>query len=395
MKTSCGRTRVGTRGFSIIEILIAVLVLGLGLLGLAAVFPSVIEQQRRASDEVAGAAAAQAFIAQIENQVRTLGFINDGTDATITVANAAGASVFGAGNGGEYGNGAGFSYLWEVDWEWNGAMPDLLSDYEMDGGLRFGSYLNEGSFNRAEFPVASRLSPAPFSGTAPAYVWDAVARRDAQDRVQLAVFVRRIDTGIRGQERDGDRPGDALSRALTGVGLPGNTPSHFPVSFDYAMSTRRPTLDGRRNVGDIRYSRPLSLAADVALAGDMVQGVTVDEADEGRVIRVTDSAANDVAVDAEPADIRLFTQAGVRFVDNLGVVREVVGPYRNRQMQGGTDTSSTGAQFVEVRPAYSVFQSQRAMMYSVTNAADRRSRLRQVVFTPQRAVAVAVLTIEN
>ncbi|MFN9951596.1 MAG: prepilin-type N-terminal cleavage/methylation domain-containing protein, partial [bacterium] len=46
------------RAFTLIEVLLGVLILGLGLLGLASVFPLVVKQQRAAQDVVRGVAAA-------------------------------------------------------------------------------------------------------------------------------------------------------------------------------------------------------------------------------------------------------------------------------------------------------------------------------------------------
>ena len=62
-----GRQRRVALGFTILEIMISVLILGLGLLGLGALFPVVIRSQRLGADASYGAIAADAARAQLQN----------------------------------------------------------------------------------------------------------------------------------------------------------------------------------------------------------------------------------------------------------------------------------------------------------------------------------------
>lgn len=191
--------------FSLIEVLIAVLVLGLGLLGLAAIFPVVIDAQRTAVDRSLAVSASDSIEAAVLNH-SGLNFkpVADGP--------------------------AGFRGLqawqrdlnWSEDGEW--VLPDEGGNFTIDG--------NDGKLTIAGFNGGSdldismreRLFPVPYTrGTEPRFVWDIIARRVPQgidpstgwsseptvsDPLEVAIFIRRIETGVRAPDRARSRQQD-------------------------------------------------------------------------------------------------------------------------------------------------------------------------------------------
>jgi prepilin-type N-terminal cleavage/methylation domain-containing protein len=207
------------RAFSLIEVLIAIVVLALGLLGIAAVFPAVLTQQRSTTDTIQGTS--------LERSVRD--FIRAHKDLNATSVDSDRNDVL---DNDEH---RGWKILLgNPDWSMP-LYPEPLdaSNAIFDGGfeppgnvttangLSMDSangdmYLVYGSAPTISIPTTQRLLQAT-SGRA-LYIWDFAARRlgagmnpginpppvDAtrpfhDDSIQIAVFIRRTDTpGPRG-----------------------------------------------------------------------------------------------------------------------------------------------------------------------------------------------------
>ncbi|RMH11654.1 MAG: prepilin-type N-terminal cleavage/methylation domain-containing protein [Planctomycetota bacterium] len=249
------------RAFSLIEVLIAVLVLSLGLLGLAAVFPVVIAQQRDAVDRTRGAVVAETVQKLLESSENLVSFRGLRRDFWFSAAD-------------ELEEGSGYdldaenmSFLWEPTWMWGPPShwaADPLSAYLDVGSILVGFgktlNLNGGSEDpdpelQYELPVTARLFPQPYTGEQPQYVWDIVPRRvrigSDTTGLELAVFIRRIDPGIRVPR------GNTLSDVLTGHRVAASE-VRLPVGMD--PLTQLPTGNGADIVpGGTAYSVPLTL----------------------------------------------------------------------------------------------------------------------------------------
>jgi len=61
--------RVGRRAFSLVELLLAVFILGIGLIAISALFPAGIAQQRQASDDIMGPVVADSAVALLRSRL--------------------------------------------------------------------------------------------------------------------------------------------------------------------------------------------------------------------------------------------------------------------------------------------------------------------------------------
>ncbi len=64
----------GTRGFSLIELLLAVFILAIGIIGVSAIFPAGIVQQRQSQDDTYGPLVAESALSVIRGKVRVRDF---------------------------------------------------------------------------------------------------------------------------------------------------------------------------------------------------------------------------------------------------------------------------------------------------------------------------------
>src|SRR5690606_17226744 len=123
------------RAFSLVEVLIAILVLGLGMLGLGAVFPAVISEQRRSFDSISGESVArqvEALLRDKENGLVDLAPLRSPEFGTIDNAAPGAGNDFGRPRPLLPGS-QGYNYSWVLDGrvalgnsndsEWNGPVP--------------------------------------------------------------------------------------------------------------------------------------------------------------------------------------------------------------------------------------------------------------------------------
>jgi len=297
-------------GFSLVEVLISIFVLALGLLGVAAVFPAVVRQQRVATDSVQGISIQRS----VEELIRGNALLSRSDRPVLqggTIISEKGGWALIA---------ADQNFSSEGEWSLSNLIESgSASDSGISVNIRNGDMFvgGTGAFGTIQIPVAERLIPRPsISGDVqPRFVWDFVARRVAagerplatggtaaerrsrfdDDTLQLAVFVRRIDTGIR-----------VPSNQTLGSMLTAANPVIVPVAEE---DTGRPTFDGVGRGNQPRYS-PIRLGG---------VRVVLDQTGRPQLNVIT------VQSPSVPTALRPYVeQLGQKLVDARGVVHEVV-----------------------------------------------------------------------
>jgi len=366
-------TLLTRRAFSLIEVLIAILVLGLGLLGLGAVFPAVITEQRRSFDSISGESVAR----QVEDMLR-------GSDELVDLSPLrgpefgaiSGALPDGAARPSPINAGASFDFLWVMDQlvridggantPWDGAIPGATNLNDLLRGIwRADSGASEDS---QILPVSARLHPLPTSGSDPRFVWDVVARRHPTGPTEFAVFVRRID----------DRIAVPSGQTLPQVFLnPNANQRPLPLAVDINNGRLQTPL---ANAPNQAYPAPQSLDA---------------YADDRQPTWLIFRNAGGASIDTSLGFVR---RVGQQFVDNTGVVRTVVGL---PQPRANEPLANLARQAVIVTPAFTSTESSNGVIVQARPAQSREevrrraSWVRQIVFTPQPPVAVRVFTLDK
>lgn len=426
------------RGFSLVEVLIGILILALGLLGLGAIIPLVVREQRDAADTRQGISAAND--AQHLLETRTDYYTPNLAQPDVRfpvywwepwARDQAWSPVTASANQDEY--------LW-APWDKN----EMDVDAGSWSGSATGNYLftanGSGNANQhnllypvsAGIPLTDRLWP-PLSGQGaeitppgldpyrPLFVWDIVGRRvppppdqldafdryfgaalnpndrpailESRTRLQIAIFVRRIDLGIRIPSAPFSG-GGAGQRSITlydvltmRAGLNGS----FPYAYRVPLGVTPPAMAGNAlgggsdplgngraylptntgiappgaGVSDLSYSGPLMLATsyDTSAAPD----------------RFTFAAGfnNDNR-------FRLISQPGQKIVDNLGNIYTVLG-VPDDLLPGAPPT------ILVAPPIPAWVPAQNAPLPSALPV--NPYTIRQLVFTPQIPAAIKVFTI--
>lgn len=370
-------------GFSLIEVLIAVVVLAFGMLGLAAVFPAVIRGQQTATDAVQG----QSAVRSAQEYVEALAALREKVTGHQADAHLAGNGVQLRRLGWQTilaDNAFSPNEEWVLPiapaspiispWQGRGFTIVTRNNTDFLGRLEIGQPRNaaNGITGGIVIPVAARLFPQPYTGGAqngsgsaqPKYIWDIVGRRlDAglpnntlaaqndrdekhlhDDKVQIAIFVRRVDASIRVPSTV---PAGSAPFTLSDV-LAGNRPDlpagarRAPVAVNVDGT---PTFDGRGPaVGAPNYAG----FWNIYIRGIDNNFLPDNSASAPPWIVFTANAGAQYPIGASgQPDLRAyFRQPGQMFVDADGIVHKVI-EVRARDSRNAANPSGP---FVRIEP---------------------------------------------
>lgn len=352
------------RGFTLVEILVSILILALGVLGLGALFPAVIRQQRQSVEVISGNIAANGARAVLAGTDWSSGLDLKGSAAPPKNV---------------------WRYIREFTTQKGGmwvpfnpispqnAVPVMHGQWWVPATVPFSGYLHLGATrapNYVDVPTAARFYPDLGVGD-PQYIWDIACQLDPTDprntvtvagavpqgRVRVALFVRRIDQGIRVP------PGATLRAMLTSEGDPAI--HRLPVG-----ETRDgvPTHDGTDGAGGVRYSGVRVIGA--AFRSDPLDGTAPARRDRLYLAR---GGANFAAT------VEALTQTGQKVIDNLGNIYSVTGL---------DDSDPQNPALIVEPPVPASVTLDQASGENITPA------IFQIVFTPQPPAAVRLVEIE-